>query len=579
MKKIVSIFLLLCLTAVLSAAPIDEQRARRIATDLFSQSVSRSTTPVELVWAGSDFSTAPCTTAGEALLYIYNRSDRNGFVVIAGEEGAGPVIAYSHERAFDVERMAPGARAMLEGWMKQIAAVRAGAVPQAAITPTLPGSLACKYETALWGQDQPYNNETPVYDGRRSMTGCVATAISIICHANRYPERGVGTTEAYSYNDNYGVYREVAAYELGRTYEYDKMLSDYSKGYSDEQAAAVAALMHDIGRLVQMRYHYTQSSAGGAIAVDAMALHFGYSRAAEHVSANNYTDSEWITLLKENLRTCGPTYIEGSSSNGGHAYVFDGYTTNNYFSVNYGWSGQSNGFYLLPDIAYSNAQYMLRGLKPDPSGTSAFPDKIEILRRGLRSKAAEHHPGVAFKMDLQGIVNVGRGEFNGSFILALCRADGSVKETLKIYPNIVIAPSAEIEFIDQSITFSKSLEEGDRLRLFCKSRQSSSMQWIRSSTTGHSGIDYYADLLLVATPEEAISGVNLYYDKSKGLLNFWGHYAISCEITNISTGEVILSGKVPAYERIGLENFAIPPGKYRLSIASGGRPYELTLKF
>ena len=574
MKKIIALLTLLIAWSALSAAPISEQQARRIAANFFSRGVTRATESLELAWAGHSFENAS-RNGEEPLLYIYNRNDRDGFVIVAGEEGASPIIGYSEERPFEVERIAPGARYLLESWMKQLAALRSGRQVQVEAI-TSPGEVVRKFPTALWDQWTPYNNEAPIYDGYRSVTGCVATALAIICHYHRYPTKGVGTTGAYSYYDPTGIERSIAPHTLGRSYNYDKMLSDYSQGYTKEEGAAVAALMHDIGKAVKMQYHYNESGAYGNDARYGMLTHFGYSRNAVLMPGDAFTYKEWIKLVRENIEQYGPTYFSGSLAEGGHAFVLDGYTQNNYFSINYGWSGAGNGYYLLPLIEYSEGQWAMCRYEPDPNGTSTDPGQLVLYpygdMLGLRSMAVEHRTGVPFTIQPGAVANVGDTQFTGTVGLALCRADGSIKEYL-FTTRLSLEPYYLVVYQSEQVTINSQIEEGDRLRMVYLKDSENEPVWARKY--GSTVVD---DLILVATPEEAASQVSLQYDKTGKTIYLTAPYAIGYSLTQISTSKEIGSGRVASYNEGAIDTSSCTKGNYRLSISSGGRAYELTIK-
>ena len=240
MKKIQILLVLLLSSVSLWAGPIGEQRARQIAEEFFAQNATRSTADeLTLEWAGDVISETPAmgSELNTSLMYIYNRGQNGGFVVIAGDSNIAPIIAYSFDTTLDISNMAEATRAILDAWCREVAHARQAAKPVSGgsydMTTRANGEL--RYDTALWNQGEPYNWEAPIYDGYRSVTGCVATAMSIICHYNKWPEKGVGTTPEYSYEDAYGVSRSVAANTLGRTYNYSNMLMDYNSGYTTTQ--------------------------------------------------------------------------------------------------------------------------------------------------------------------------------------------------------------------------------------------------------------------------------------------------------------------------------------------------------
>jgi hypothetical protein len=199
MKKILSIICMLLISANLFAEPIGEQRARQIAQDFFSQHSTRAMGNITLEWAGDKIGDISATGVAldSSLLYIYNCGTNGGFVVVAGDSNAAPIIAYSLDTTLDVNDMAESTAAILDAWCRQVASVRKAAKPITGTTmrtTTRSSDEELLYKTALWDQEEPYNLKAPIIDGQRALTGCGATAMAIICYYHRWPERGVGTT-------------------------------------------------------------------------------------------------------------------------------------------------------------------------------------------------------------------------------------------------------------------------------------------------------------------------------------------------------------------------------------------------
>ena len=59
--------------------------------------------------------------------------------------------------------------------------------------------------------------------------------------------------------------------------------------------------------------------------------------------ANILLLAEWMNLIKSEINEKRPVYYFGSSDDGGHAFVFDGYNEEDMVHVNWGWSGMNNG--------------------------------------------------------------------------------------------------------------------------------------------------------------------------------------------------------------------------------------------
>ncbi|MBO7282211.1 MAG: C10 family peptidase, partial [Alistipes sp.] len=307
MKKIFLLLTLLSTTLTLSAGPIGEARARQIAEEFFTAHATRSAVgSITLSWAGDNI-IEPISTGAQldnALMYIYNRGANDGFVVVAGDSNTTPIVAYSLDGTIDTNNMADATRDILDAWCKQINAARKEQAQKSIKrSSTTRSGDELLYETALWNQGEPYNREAPVWEGYRCVTGCVATAMSIICYHNRWPECGVGTTPEYSYYDTTNTLRTVPENQLGRAYDYDNMLLDYANGYTETEANAVAAIMKDMGTSVQMMYHYTESGSYDSNVVNALTSYFGYSKSAQLTRRDSYYDSEeWNDIVRANLR-------------------------------------------------------------------------------------------------------------------------------------------------------------------------------------------------------------------------------------------------------------------------------------
>ena len=239
MKKILILLVLLLSSAALMAEPIGEQRARQIAEEFFAQYGTRSTDNTLLLeWAGDEMvkDAATGSDLSASLMYIYNRGKNEGFVVVAGDSNIAPIIAYSFDTCIDTSNMADATRAILDAWCKQVASARKVARPVSSGMPSIATRSTDEllYDTAIWDQSAPYNWEAPIYDGYRCVTGCVATAMSIICYYNKWPKKGTGTTPAYSYEDSYGTYRTVAANEINSVFWFGDMTNEINVFDRDE---------------------------------------------------------------------------------------------------------------------------------------------------------------------------------------------------------------------------------------------------------------------------------------------------------------------------------------------------------
>lgn len=574
MKKIM-FFMSFLLALSVSAAPVSEKRARQIASDFFSGvSVKSSGSGVELVWSGNDLNESSETksVSGEPLMYIYNNAGGEGFVIVSGDDNTRPVIAFSYDGSFDVEDMPGGARYILSGWMKQIE--RSSDGPRMASSLYSEGSVVVSHSTALWGQSAPFNLKTPVIEGSHAVTGCVATAMSIIAYHHKWPEQGIGTVPAYS---------TVPANTLGREYDYENMLNKYNDvEYNETQGQAVAALMYDMGTAVKMQYGVSESGAFDIDVPAAMSTYFGYAKNMRLVYRETYSDSEWTELLKTALNA-GPLYFSGTDAyGGGHAFVLDGYTDQDYFHINYGWNGQANAYYYLPEQEYCENQSAIIGMLPDKSGTTSYSDNLlftaasveGVAYEGMKSDAVSYSPETKFNWSAGAVYNSGIVDFNGSLALVLCNAEGDIENTLATVAvsNLPVGYVTAITENQVTMPADASIDPGDRLRLYYKGTYSNdTWSWVRRSDS-----ECFDELLVSATSADIAKSLQIGFSKTTRKLTFVSECPLSYVVKDSSEYVKIDAGPVPAFTSTEIDMSGFASGEYTISFTCG-ETYTLTI--
>lgn len=574
MKKIM-FFMSFLLALSVSAAPVSEKRARQIASDFFSGvSVKSSGSGVELVWSGNDLNESAVTksVSGEPLMYIYNNAGGEGFVIVSGDDNTRPVIAFSYDGSFDVEDMPGGARYILSGWMKQIE--RSSDGPRMASSLYSVGSVVKSYPTASWGQSEPFNLKTPVIEGSHAVTGCVATAMSIIAYHHKWPEQGIGTVPAYS---------TVPANTLGREYDYENMLNKYNDvEYNETQGQAVAALMYDMGTAVKMQYGVSESGAFDIDVPAAMSTYFGYAKNMRLVYRETYSDSEWTELLKTALNA-GPLYFSGTDAyGGGHAFVLDGYTDQDYFHINYGWNGQANAYYYLPEQEYCENQSAIIGMLPDKSGTTSYSDNLlftaasveGVAYEGMKSDAVSYSPETKFNWSAGAVYNSGIVDFNGSLALVLCNAEGDIENTLATVAvsNLPVGYVTAITENQVTMPADASIDPGDRLRLYYKGTYSNdTWSWVRRSDS-----ECFDELLVSATSADIAKSLQIGFSKTTRKLTFVSECPLSYVVKDSSEYVKIDAGPVPAFTSTEIDMSGFASGEYTISFTCG-ETYTLTI--
>ena len=268
-------------------------------------------------------------------LYVFEQPKQGGFVIASADERAYPILGYNENGTFREDSLPCCLKFILEEYGKQIAEARKQNLPRHTeeakneswqnIEPLL---------TSAWDQRTPFNNLCPIdkNTGERCVTGCVATAMAQIMYYWKWPERGVGS-HSYQWRDT-----TLTANFEETTYRWDLMKDgyNYQNGYDDPENA-VATLMYHCGVALDMSY---SSSGSGAAGIEmSLKEYFNYSHA---ISSINYDIEN--TIYKELLHK-RPVEMSGSSNNGAHAYICDGYRTDGFFHFNLGWGGSANSHY------------------------------------------------------------------------------------------------------------------------------------------------------------------------------------------------------------------------------------------
>ena len=221
--------------------------------------------------------------------------------------------------------------------------------------------------TTKWGQGAPFNDMCPAVDstGTKAYTGCVATATAQIMYYNNYPKKGNGSgTATVYYNNQTDV--PVTVDFTQSTYDYDSMLTDYSNGYTQEQADAVSRLMFDVGVASKMSYRTNGSGTFILRTANALKNDFGYENNVKWMSRNSYTDEAWMDSVYSEINELRPVLMEGTGPEGGHAFVLDGYQSDGKIHINWGWTGRNDGYYDLSLIDFNDDQHIVTGISvPD----------------------------------------------------------------------------------------------------------------------------------------------------------------------------------------------------------------------
>ena len=331
-------------------------------------------------------------------LYVFNVGQKDGFVIVSGDDCTGDlVLGYADKGEISAENMPDNLRSWLQGyadqiqWMKEHGVRNDAAASRGAMKKSkdaIPAMLKTK-----WDQGTPYNTYCPKMNLSGSIdavTGCVATATAQVMYyqATKHSIASTPTTSIPSYQNktqNYwyfsGAPYTAMPEKPARTINWTKIDPTLT---TDDARDEVARLMEYIGAGVQMQYRSSSdgSSATNEAAVTALVKYFGYDPDAKSIYAEDYTYDAWQDAIYTELSTNGPVLFGGNSTTDGHAFIIDGYDHDDYFYVNWGWGGLSDGSFRLlilnPDNqgiggsagGYSSGQMAMINVSPEDDGVS-----------------------------------------------------------------------------------------------------------------------------------------------------------------------------------------------------------------
>lgn len=289
--------------------------------------------------------------------YIYNDAQNKGFVIVSGTTEMGEILAYSNENALDTINLHPGLAQLLNSYKMAFKAINTN---NAVETEAKKGAFFAKTVAPLlkttWSQDAPYNALLGY-----NYTGCVATTISQVLKYHEWPVQGMGNVSYVNTSDN----RTLSGNLNLSQYDWANMLPNYDAPVQATQAQrnAVAKLMKDVGLASGMQYHPGFAVATNQGAFDAFVKHFDYQATCVYQSTEG--PSVFADLLRQELVDGFPFYFYGATKDykGAHAWVVDGFDDKGFFHMNFGWNGQSNGYYSLSALNLSQSGKEFNGAK------------------------------------------------------------------------------------------------------------------------------------------------------------------------------------------------------------------------
>jgi len=515
MKKLFTLLSFMLLGGYSFASPVNEQTARIVAQHFLAQ---KYTPGIALTLTQTYYN-----NANVPAMYVFNITNSNGFVIVAGDDAVQPVLAYSAESHFQTLNMPAHLAWWINGYRDQISAVMAAgkeATPAIAgqwnrlLTNDNSGAVAARATgvapliATLWDQMPYYNDLCPVPggDGSATPTGCVATAMAQVMYYWQWPTTGTGS-HTYMEND----YGSLSANFGATTYDWANMPLSLDQNSTAAQVSAVATLMYHCGVGVEMDYDLAANGGSGALSISygpwacaesALTDYFGYDASSQQgLDRGNYPDdAEWISILKNSLDQSFPILYGGSGNQGGHEWVIDGYDDNDFFHCNWGWSGLSNGYFTVnsmdPDAlgtggggggfnemqdAIVNIHPVNNTTPPDdddtPPGDDTTPtDGDIVVNAALNMNVTSIYWNQSFTITSALFNNTG-SDFSGDYTAAIYRAsDNSFVSYIQTFNNQTIQTQTapDVSFSTSGIA---AMTPGQYYARILYRKQGGSTQW------------------------------------------------------------------------------------------------------
>ena len=344
--------------------------------------------------------------AGFANLYIF--STENGSVIVSADDRVKPILGYSLTSKFDVDNMPENLRWWLQGYSNEIQfAIDHNIEPSKLVSQQWKDLKNGIHKTAKatiivpplttteWGQgtrDNPYWYCCPKSGDAGQYTyakaGCVAVSMAQVMKYHNHPSQGNGS---HSYqSDTYGT---ISANFGATTYDWNNMPNTVSRNSSTQVKLAVGTLIFHCGVSVDMDYGPQASGADHANVPYALTNYFNYSNSISRIWREDFSDAQWIAILKNELDASRPLIYGGANQNYvAHSFVCDGYNSDNYFHFNWGWEGSYHGFYYSIDnldpkytggaYCYNYYQDAIIGIMPSSGETPASPTNLHCTING-----------------------------------------------------------------------------------------------------------------------------------------------------------------------------------------------------
>jgi hypothetical protein len=385
-----------------------------------------------------------------------------GFIIISNNKSIDPIICYSfisdflystdstnvlfHLLSTDLSIRERNLIVKSDKWGKELNQLKSKSLNDFQQWPSVGSTTNGGWIETTWTQTEPYNSLCPLDLSQpftpRSVVGCTATAWAQIINYHK-PTKGLELNGTDSYiTRTLGINLEADSVinnfpSFARLNQYLKILKQKYLNNQQINSQDIAALDFFVG--IQSRMDYTCTGSGASILELPVKAKSGFNSYKFFLGFGQSDWTDFYPVLKSNLMNGLPVMFTINSSSvckSSHAIICDGYNSDEFYHLNFGWGSIS------PD-KITEAWYKL------PLG---MPENYNVISEAvvnLTSDRINIYPIEVSKSNIQfGGVKV--NTMSKSIIFSF---KNPTDRTITITPNIIQGPF-ELSFNDKDFTKS-----------------------------------------------------------------------------------------------------------------------------
>ena len=273
--------------------------------------------------------------------YLLNVGEADGWVIAGRDDTTAPILGYADSGRLNPDRLPCNMKAWLQTIDEQTAQARYDGKTYSESDTEPPLQPIAPLLTSQWGQRSPYNLLTPLVIDRENgtevhaVTGCGPTAMAQVMRYHQWPKDSIAIE-----NDN-------ARWAMPPTqFDWSLMRDRYEVDDTTSSAKEVAKLMRYAGAAACAFWDAQETGAYGTVIRSALIGSMGYSREMKLIDCYD-DDAQFDMTVYQELANGRPVLLTAGGNNSSHAFVCDGYSSDRFFHMNWGWSGECDGYYLM----------------------------------------------------------------------------------------------------------------------------------------------------------------------------------------------------------------------------------------